>query len=228
MKIFNPLSGILIINKPSDWTSFDVVAKVRGILKAKKVGHTGTLDPMATGVLVLCIGKATKLVSKITGMDKEYVAEITFGAASTTDDAKGTLTLKNETGKEPTLPEIQATLKQFEGTFAQMPPDFSAKKIDGKRAYKLARAGKEVKLEPSEVTVHKIELLDYKYPVLKLRVQCGKGFYMRSLARDLGEKLSVGGYLSKLERTRVGQYAIEEAITIEQVTEARVRPMPRL
>jgi len=218
---FPLLNGILIINKPKDWTSFDVVKKVRGMLKAKKVGHTGTLDPMATGVLVLCIGKATKSVSKIMGMEKEYIAEVTFGATSNTDDADGEVTpysAPEGEGREVGLGEIEQLLEQqFLGTIQQLPPNFSAKKIDGKRAYDLARQGKEIKLEPNEVVVHKVEILDYKWPKLILRVQCGKGFYMRSLARDLGEKLKVGAYLTKLERTRVGQYSIEQAIKIEEV-----------
>ncbi|MFH1012252.1 MAG: tRNA pseudouridine(55) synthase TruB [Candidatus Peregrinibacteria bacterium] len=216
------MNGILIINKPKGWTSFDVVAKTRGLLNVKKVGHTGTLDPMATGVLVLCIGRATKLASRITGMDKEYLAEITFGATSTTDDAEGDITPHLGKINEPTLIDIEKALEKFTGTFAQMPPDFSAKKIEGKRAYKLARSGQTPKLEPSEVTVDKIEVLDYKYPLLKIRVQCGKGFYMRSLARDLGQILGGGGYLSSLERTRVGQYAIEQAIGIDQINPSRV------
>jgi tRNA pseudouridine55 synthase len=210
-------SGILIINKPKTWTSFDVCAKVRGVLKAKKVGHTGTLDPQATGVLVLCVGHATKMVSKITGMDKEYVGEVTLGATSTTDDAEGEIKENKETGVK-SRHEVERALKQFEGVIQQIPPDFSAKKVEGQRAYKAARAGKPLELKPVEVTFYKIELLDYKWPIVKVRVHCSKGAYLRSLARDLGRALGTGGYLSSLVRTRVGPYKIEQAITVEQVT----------
>lgn len=220
-----PLSGLLVVNKPMNWTSFDVVAKVRNLLKAKKVGHTGTLDPMATGVLVLCVGKATKIANKIMGMDKEYVGEVTFGATSTTDDAQGEITPWQDPMQEPTYTDLENVVQSFAGTFAQMPPAFSAKKIDGKRAYKLARSGQVVNLEPNEVTAHKIEILDYRWPLLKIRVQCSKGFYMRSLARDIGDKLGVGGYLSALRRTRVGQYSIEQAIEIDQASPAKVIPV---
>lgn len=234
--MFN-VNGLLIIDKPKTWTSFDVVKKVRGMLRSKsrqggmsqtpKVGHTGTLDPMATGVLILCIGQATKQVSKIMGMEKEYVGEITLGATSTTDDADGVITPCRSdpalAGEEPPrLQEIQQALSSFVGTFDQLPPKHSAKKIEGKRAYHLARQGKEFELKPVPVTAHEIELLDYRWPSLKLRVRCGKGFYMRSLARDLGEKLGVGGYLSELIRTCVGKYSLDQTISIEQVDASRV------
>jgi len=223
-RIYKILDGLLVINKPKDWTSFDVVAKIRNKLNVKKVGHTGTLDPQATGVLVLCIGKGTKLVQKLIGLDKEYVCDITLGASSTTDDAEGKITSTSDATEVP-LADIENALKEFMGTFKQMPPQFSAKKIQGKRAYQLARKGKEVKLEPVDVTVHNIELLDYKWPILKLKIHCGTGFYVRSLARDLGEKLGVGGYLSALQRTRVGHFSIERAISIEQADEKSLLPL---
>jgi tRNA pseudouridine55 synthase len=223
-KTYRPLDGILIIDKPKDWTSFDVVAKIRGKLHVKKVGHTGTLDPQATGVLVLCIGKGTKLVQKLTGVDKEYICEITLGATSTTDDAEGEITPSIDATEVP-LAEIEKVLRQFEGTFEQVPPTFSAKKIEGRRAYALARKGKEVKLEPVSVTIRTLELLDYKWPILKLKLTCSKGFYVRSLARDIGKKLGVGGYLSNLKRTRVGNFGIERAVSIEEVDESKLLPL---
>ena len=223
-RIYKIIDGILIINKPKDWTSFDVVAKIRNKLNVKKVGHTGTLDPQATGVLVLCIGKGTKLCQKLTGLDKEYVCDITLGASSTTDDIEGELTPVPDATEIP-LTDVENILSEFTGTFKQMPPDFSAKKIKGKKAYELARKGKKPELKPAEVTVHQIELLDYKWPVIKLKVHCGKGFYVRSLARDIGEKFGVGGYLSALQRTRVGHFSLERAITIEQADENKVLPM---
>ena len=223
-KIYRPIDGILVVNKPKGWTSFDVVAKIRNKLSVKKIGHTGTLDPQATGVLVLCLGKATKLAQKMLTYDKEYVCDITLGATSTTDDAEGKITPVQNVS-EVSITDVENVLKKFTGTFKQVPPTFSAKKIKGRRAYQLARKGKEVKLEPVEVTIHNIELLDYKWPVVKLKIHCGKGFYVRSLARDLGEKLGVGGYLSALERTRVGHFSIERAVPIEQADEKHLLPL---
>lgn len=223
--IFSSIDGILVINKPKNWTSFDVVKKVRNLLRAKKVGHTGTLDPMATGVLVLCFGRATKEVQKIMGMEKEYVGEVTLGATSNTDDADGEITPNLNKPTDPGLGVIEKLLEEFKGTIEQIPPQFSAKKVEGHRAYKLARKGQLVELKPNLVTVHKIEILDYFWPKLKIRVQCGKGFYMRSLARDIGEKLGVGGYLTELKRTRVGKYSIEQALAIDQVTAAKLLPI---
>ena len=223
-KVYRPIDGILVINKPKDWTSFDVVAKIRSKLNVKKIGHTGTLDPQATGVLVLCLGKATKLAQKMLTYDKEYVCDITLGATSTTDDIEGEITEVSDASEIP-ITDIKNALKGFTGTFKQMPPTFSAKKIKGRRAYHLARKGKEVELEPSKVTVHSIELLDYKWPVIKLKIHCGKGFYVRSLARDIGEKLGLGGYLSDLKRTRVGHFSIERAVSIEQADEKHLLPM---
>ena len=216
------LDGLLVINKPKTWTSFDVVAKIRNKLNVKKVGHTGTLDPMATGVLVLCLGKATKLAQQITDTNKEYIAEITFGATSTTDDADGEISnLKSQISNitSPGLEKIMQALKKFTGSIMQVPPNFSAKKIKGQRAYKLAREGKEVKLEPRKVTINEIEILDYKWPILSLRIACGKGTYIRSIARDLGQELGVGGYLTALQRTKVGQYTIDQSISIEGAEE---------
>lgn len=218
------MDGLLVINKPIGWTSFDVVAKIRGKLKVRKIGHTGTLDPMATGVLVLCLGKATKLAQQMIGLDKEYIAEITLGAVSNTDDAEGEIVVNKEAGVKSET-EIRRALEKFKGAIMQVPPIFSAKKIQGRRAYDLARKGREVKLEPVEVVIYKIELLGYKWPVVKVRVSCGKGTYMRALARDLGEVLGTGGYLTKLERTRVGKYSIDQAVTIEQAANELVIPV---
>ncbi|MFH0837882.1 MAG: tRNA pseudouridine(55) synthase TruB [Patescibacteria group bacterium] len=218
------MNGILVINKPKEWTSFDVVAKIRNKLGVKKVGHTGTLDPMATGVLVLCLGKATKLAQEMTGYDKEYVAEITLGATTPTDDAEGEIT-PFPGAKKKRKNEILMALKDFEGEIEQVPPKFSAKKVKGKRAYTMARKGQEFKLESVKVKVHEMELLDYKWPVIKLRVLSGKGFYVRSLARDLGQKLGTGGYLSALQRSKVGPYNIAQATTIEEASTKNVTPI---
>lgn len=219
----NQISGILPINKPKGWTSFDVVKKVRGMLRAPKVGHTGTLDPMATGVLVLCMGSATKQVDQIMGMDKEYIGEVTLGATSNTDDAEGEITATNS--NPIARADIEAALPAFIGHIDQLPPDFSAKKVEGERAYKAARQGKPLALTPQKVTVHALEILACEWPRLTLRIHCGKGFYVRALARDLGQKLNVGGYLSALQRTRVGKYALKEAILIEEITAEKVIPV---
>ncbi|QQR83447.1 tRNA pseudouridine(55) synthase TruB [Candidatus Peregrinibacteria bacterium] len=227
------MDGLLIIDKPLNWTSFDVVAKVRNafskldpIRKRVKVGHTGTLDPLATGVLVLCVGSATKKVSELTAVDKEYIAEVTLGATSTTDDAEGEIkTIEGEDNYPRLLEEdIKKILPQFTGTFDQIPPQFSAKKVDGKRAYESARAGKTVELKPMNVTVHELELLSYEWPVMRLRIHCGKGFYVRSLARDLGVALGVGGYLTALQRTRVGRFTLDQAIDINHVDPSQLIP----
>jgi len=215
------MNGILVIDKPKGWTSFDVVAKIRGKLKVKKVGHTGTLDPMATGVLVLCLGKATKLAQEMTNLDKEYIGEITLGATSNTDDAEGEIN-QNKSAKKISLDQIKEIIKDFEGEILQIPPQFSAKKVNGKRAYALARKGKTVELKPVRIKINEIEILDYKWPKLHLRIDCGKGTYIRAIARDLGEKLKVGGYLSALQRTKVGNYRLENAITIESANEENV------
>lgn len=218
------MNGFLVINKPQTWTSFDVVAKIRNKLGVKKVGHTGTLDPMATGVLILCIGKATKLAQTISDRNKEYIGEITLGATSNTDDAEGEIT-PNQSVEEKTKEEIEAILPEFRGTIMQMPPQFSAKKIGGKRAYKLARQGKKVELKPSEITIHELELLDYKWPVVKIRVLSSKGTYIRSIARDIGKKLGVGGYLTSLQRTKVGDYTLDQACNIEEADESKIIPI---
>jgi len=217
-RVFSNLNGFLVIDKPKTWTSFDVVAKIRGKLHPKKIGHAGTLDPLATGVLVLCLGEATKLSEKVMGTEKEYVGEITLGATSRTDDAEGPI-VPSEKATECPIAEVEKILQSFVGTFGQMPPQFSAKKVDGDRAYKLARKGKPVDLKPAQVTIHRIEMLDYKWPKIKVRIVSGKGFYVRSLARDVGEKLGVGGYLSDLKRTRVGIFSIERAVSVEEASE---------
>lgn len=212
------MDGFLILNKPKTWTSFDVVAKIRGKFKVKKVGHTGTLDPMATGVLILCLGKATKLAQELTGLDKEYVGEITLGATSNTDDAEGEI-VENSNTRPVSINQIQEVLKDFVGEILQLPPQFSAKKVNGKRAYAVARKGGTVELKPVQIRINEIEILEYQWPKLRLRIDCSKGTYIRSIARDVGEKLGVGGYLSALERTRVGDFKIQEAKTIEEVSE---------
>ena len=206
---------ILLIDKPKGWTSFDVVAKVRGTLHEKKVGHGGTLDPNATGLLIIGTGNDTKKLDDITkNQNKTYEAEIILGATSTTDDVMGTIT-QTQRDSSATLrmteTEIKKLLKSFEGEQMQMPPQFSAIKINGKKSYDQARKGIEVKLTPRKVTIYSIKLIEYKYPLLKIICEVSSGTYIRSIARDLG------GYLNELRRTKVGEYTVQKAINLSEL-----------
>ncbi len=207
------MNGLIIINKPLTWTSMDVIRKLRRITGIRKIGHAGTLDPLATGVLLVCIGKATKKINDLMATQKEYIANIDLSAISNTLDAEGELTPVTITDI-PSLGKIEQTLKQFIGTIEQIPPKYSAIKIGGRAAYKWAREGKEVPIASRPVTIDSIEILDYSWPNLKIKVSCGKGTYIRSLARDIGKVLSTGGYLSGLIRTQVGPYNLDEALDI--------------
>lgn len=209
------MQDLIIINKPKGITSFGVIRELRKKLGIKKIGHGGTLDPNATGVLIIGVGKGTKKLNEVIGLDKEYEAEITFGAVSNTYDVDGEIT-KVE-GFLPRLEDIKEALPKFIGEIMQVPPIFSAKKIQGKPAYKRARKGEELTLEPAKVLVKNIEIISYEKPILKLRVECGKGFYVRSLAHDLGEVLGCGAYLSNLIRTKVGSFLIENAKGLDQL-----------
>lgn len=207
--------GLLLIDKPKGWTSHDVVAKVRNILRKEankkiKVGHTGTLDPLATGLMILVVGSYCKRASEFSKLDKAYEATIKLGQTSSTGDAEGEK--ENISNKQPTRKEIENTLAGFIGEIEQIPPIYSAIKVDGKRAYKLAREGKRVELEPRKVKIYSIELTDYLYPQLKLTVKVSSGTYIRSLAKDIGEELSTGAYLTDLYRTVVGDFSIQQAI----------------
>ena len=212
------------IFKPYTWTSFQIVNKVRYQLSRKygikrfKVGHAGTLDPLATGVLLLCTGKATKRIEELQQHTKEYEAEIMLGATTPSYDMEHPV---NETFpyEHITREMVEDTLKQFIGDIAQRPPLFSACKVDGKRAYDLARKGSDMQLEPKQIRIDDIELLEYELPKIKIRVTCGKGTYIRSLARDIGEAMQSGAYLSGLTRTRVGEYKIENCIVPDDFPE---------
>ena len=215
---------IIPINKPYTWTSFQIVNKVRYHLSRKygikrfKVGHAGTLDPLATGVLLLCTGKATKRIEELQSQTKEYVAEITLGATTPSYDLEHPIDATYPY-EHITRELVEETLKQFIGNIAQRPPLFSACKVEGKRAYDLARGGSDMQLAPKQIRIDDIELLDYDLPRIKIRVVCGKGTYIRSLARDIGEAMNSGGHLSDLQRTRIGEYRIEDCITPEAFQE---------
>lgn len=234
------MQGVLLVDKPKGWTSFDVVNYVRKMVaqangtkpKNTKVGHTGTLDPLATGLLVLLVGKEyTRKATELTKLDKTYEVTMKLGETSTTGDAEGILTpsrvplvkttrgtLEGETVVSSIAPPEKAVLEAldaFQGQLMQTPPVFSAMKINGQRAYKLAREGKEVVLEARPVTIYKNELTDYEYPFVKFTSEVGSGTYIRSLVEDLGKKLGTGAYMSDLRRTKVGTFDLATAVTVE-------------
>lgn len=210
--------NIFAFYKPKGITSNDAVQKVRSIVgRSVKVGHAGTLDPLAQGVLVIAVGReATKTISEVVKKEKEYIAEITLGFESATDDAEGEKT-KIEYFKKLTIEDIQSSFRDFIGNIKQIPPIYSAIKVQGQEAYKYARQGRVVEMKSREVEIKNIELLEYAWPLLKIKVLTGPGVYIRSLARDIGKKLGTGGYLSFLERTRVGDFKKEDAITDEKL-----------
>ena len=214
--------ALLLVDKPLDWTSFNVVAKVRNVLGIRKVGHAGTLDPLATGLLILCLGKGTKLADQVQAEEKEYTGTIRLGATTETEDAEGEeqhICPVDHLDPE----EITRVATTFLGESLQIPPMFSARKVGGKRLYKLARKGIEVERPAKLITISQFEItriaLGENPPQVDFRVVCSKGTYVRSLARDLGEKLGVGGYLTRLRRTRSGQFRVEEGVGIDEIKE---------
>ena len=210
---------IININKPAGWTSFDVVKKVRGIIKEKKVGHAGTLDPFAEGVLVLGTGPDTKKLTDITTASKIYRAELTLGKATDTQDRDGKI-IAEAPVSELTRETIDAVLASFVGTQEQIPPMYSAKKVNGQRLYKLARKNKTVERDPVTITIDQISLLDYTEPVITFEVTCSKGTYVRALGADIAAKLGTVGHLTALIRTSVGAYHIANATTIEELSKS--------
>ena len=208
---------LVAIDKPSGMTSHDVVNVVRGVFDIKKVGHGGTLDPMASGVLVVGIGRnSTKRLSEVLKMDKEYIATIKLDGKSSTDDAEGVIEEVN-ISKIPSEDEVKRIVKKYIGLINQIPPIFSAIKISGRPAYKYARLGQEVKMKTRKAKIYSIEITEYGWPRLRLRVRTGSGVYVRSLARDIGNDLKVGGYLVELLRTRVGEYTLDNALSLAQI-----------
>lgn len=211
---------ILTFDKPYGWTSFALVAKVRYLLcrkmgiKKLKVGHAGTLDPLATGVLVLCTGKATKRIEELQAHTKEYVATLCLGATTPSYDLEKPIDAVYPTG-HITCELVEETLRNFEGTIQQVPPVFSACKVDGARAYDLARKGQDVELKAKTLIIDEIELLKYSQTEIEIRVVCSKGTYIRALARDIGQALQSGAHLTALRRTRVGEVKVEECHTLE-------------
>ena len=213
---------LLLINKPAGMTSFGVVARVRRLLSQRaggkvKVGHTGTLDPFATGLMILLVGKGTKRSNEFLKLDKVYEAEIVLGATSTTGDPEGEITETTNRTDEIAKIELEAALAQFTGEIQQIPPAFSAIKINGQRAYKLARKGEEVIMPARTVTVYGLELIEYSYPVVRIRTHVSSGTYIRTLAEDIGQTLGVGAYCRELRRTKVGDYEIEQAASLNDL-----------
>jgi len=208
------MNGILNVNKPKGWTSFDVVAKIRMVLGERRVGHTGTLDPDATGVLVVCVGKATKLVPFLDGGEKEYLATLCLGETTDTYDRTGRVTGREEV-PEFKEAEIEEVLKKFKGEIFQNPPPYSAVKYKGERLYNLARKGKFIEGQARKVKIKEIELKKLSLPFLTFRIICSKGTYIRSLAQDFGKKLGCGAHLYSLVRLRNGIFKLEDSINLE-------------
>jgi tRNA pseudouridine55 synthase len=216
---------ILYFNKPLTWTSFQLVSKVRYQIckklhiKKLKVGHAGTLDPLATGVMILCTGKATKKIEDFQYQTKEYVATFELGATTPSFDLEKPVDQRFDYS-HVTKELVEETLKKFIGRIEQVPPSFSACKVDGKRAYEIARKGEEVELKPKILVIDEIELLDYDLPYLKLRIVCSKGTYIRAIARDLGNELRCGAHLTGLIRTKIGNIGLEDCIDFDKFSEA--------
>lgn len=216
------MNGILLIDKPADWTSFDVVAKVRGIVrqatgaKRPKVGHAGTLDPLATGLLVVLVGDYCKRAQEFSKLDKVYQVGMRLGAVSTTDDTEGELSQVSH--HKPAQQEVIDAIHSFEGEIQQIPPIYSAIKVDGQRAYKLARAGKAPEMQARPVRIYRIDEIVYSYPNITFLTEVSSGTYIRSLVRDIGEKLGTGAYMTSLSRTRVGDFELADAQQIDALT----------
>lgn len=241
------MDGFLLVDKPAGWTSHDVVAKVRSLLRQEiskqklgtglnpnssllvstsakvKVGHAGTLDPAATGLLIILVGSYTKKASDFSKLHKTYGAELTLGATSTTGDIEGEISPKS--AKKPTEKAVEAILESFLGEISQTPHPYSAIKIGGQRAYKAARAGKTVEIKPRKVTIHSISEVRYEYPKLSFITSVSSGTYIRSLAEDIGQKLGTGAYLSALRRTKIGKYEASNAALLETLSYTEIQQM---
>lgn len=215
---------IIAIDKPLGWTSFDAVKRLRGAIQRRlgvkkfKVGHAGTLDPLATGVLIVCTGRATRRIEELQSGEKEYEAEILLGATTPSFDLETEIDNTYPT-EHITRELIEEVLPRFRGKIMQVPPVFSAVKIDGRRAYKFARKGKEVELKAKPLEISELELTDCSLPTIRLRISCSKGTYIRALARDIGQALGSGAHLTGLRRTRVGKIAIADCLSVEQAVE---------
>ena len=215
------MDGILNINKATGMTSHDVVAKIRRLLKERRVGHAGTLDPAASGVLPICVGQATRVAEYLSESGKAYLATIVFGSVTDTYDAEGTITGTSST-VDLTLQRVEEAMEHFLGPQMQVPPRYSAIKLQGQPAYKRVRAGEDITMQPRPIVIHALQVTAWNPPFVTLAIECSKGTYIRSLAYDLGEYLGCGAYLDALVRTRSGPFLLSESITLEQLTNALV------
>lgn len=206
---------VFLLDKPYEWTSFDVVKKVRGTLRIKKVGHAGTLDPLATGLLIVCAGKATKRIDEFQGKPKAYTGTLVLGKTTPSIDLETEFDSESDYS-QVTVEQIKQAAAELSGPLMQVPPEYSAIKVDGKRAYKMARKKEDVKLDPRPVTVDKFEITEVDLPHVKFAIDCSKGTYIRSLVRDLGKKIGCGAYMSELRRTAIGEHRIEDAYNLEE------------
>lgn len=214
-------NGIINIFKEKGYTSHDVVAKMRGILQQKKIGHTGTLDPDAEGVLPVCLGSATKLCDMLTDKDKEYIAVMRLGVVTDTQDLSGTIISQNEV--KVSLQEVENAIMSFVGKYEQIPPMYSALKVNGKRLYEIARQGLEIERKPRNVMIHAIEIKKRNLPDIEFRVLCSKGTYIRTLCDDIGKKLGCGAAMASLTRTKAGSFLLASAITLSELEQLRDR-----
>lgn len=214
------MDGLLLVNKPIGITSFDVIRQLRRRTGFKKIGHAGTLDPLASGLMLLLFGTGCKQAMRLTKLDKRYVADIVLGANSSTGDNEGEKTTVS--AYEPTWDEIRAAVARYIGEITQKPPIYSAIKINGQEAYKLARAGKEVDMPTRQVTVYELEILSYEYPRLQIDCRVSSGTYIRTLAEDIGRELGTGAYLGGLVRTEVAEYLLENALVLDEIADAAV------
>ena len=222
-----PLQGVINLDKPAGISSARAVNLVkRRLPRGTTIGHAGTLDPFATGVLLLLIGKATKLCESLMDQPKQYRATVKLGATTPTDDPESeeTAVLGAVT---PTPAQVEEALARFVGEILQTPPVFSAMKVDGRRAYDLARRGNDVKLDPRPVKVYAIELVEYQWPYVKLKIDCGRGTYIRAIARDLGQTLACGGHLTELTRTKIGSFTLDHSVSLEQIEREPIEPLIR-
>ncbi|MBD3672668.1 MAG: tRNA pseudouridine(55) synthase TruB [Planctomycetaceae bacterium] len=213
----HPMNGLLILDKPAGMTSRDAVNRVQRLIRPCKVGHAGTLDPLATGVLVLCLGKATRLIRFVQDRPKSYLGTFELGVTSTTDDREGELTATDNL-KPLEVDELQAVLPRFQGEIQQVPPRFSAVHVNGQRAYKLARQEADFELEPRSVRIDSIELTAWSFPRFSLQIVCGSGTYIRSLGRDIGAQLGCGAYMTDLIRTSIGDFPLERALSLDELS----------
>lgn len=212
------MNGIVIIDKPAGWTSQDVTARLRRVFGTRRIGHGGTLDPMATGVLPVFVGRATRGVEFFEHAEKTYETELLLGVATDTEDTTGTVLTRREVSVTPG--QLAAVLERFRGEIMQIPPMYSALKVNGQKLYDLARKGRQVERQPRPVTIHELTLLSREGDTLRLRVRCSKGTYIRTLCADIGEALGCGGCMQALRRTQAGEYTIAEAVPLQQLLEA--------